>query len=59
MKIRCLIVDDEPLAQRILERYLQDVPSLELVQKCNNALDAIEVLKEQNIDLVLLDINIP
>jgi DNA-binding LytR/AlgR family response regulator len=59
MIIRCLIIDDEPLAQRILERYIQDVPSLELVQKCSNALDAIEILKEQKIDLIFLDINMP
>jgi DNA-binding LytR/AlgR family response regulator len=59
MIISCLIIDDEPLAQRILERFIHDVPSLELVQKCNNALDAIEILKEQKIDLIFLDINMP
>ena len=59
MKIKCLIIDDEPLAQRILERYTQDVSSLEVVQTCNNALDAIEIMKEQKIDLVFLDINMP
>jgi DNA-binding LytR/AlgR family response regulator len=59
MKIRCLIIDDEPLAQRILERYIQDVSSLELVQKCSNALDAIEIMKAQTIDLIFLDINMP
>jgi DNA-binding LytR/AlgR family response regulator len=59
MKIKCLIIDDEPLARRVLERYTQDVPSLELVEKCNNALDAIEILKEQKIDLIFLDINMP
>jgi len=59
MKIKCLIIDDEPLAQRILERYTQDVSSLEVVQKCNNALDAIEIMKEQKIDLIFLDINMP
>ncbi len=59
MKIKCLIIDDEPLAQRVLERYIQDVSFLELVQKCNNALDAIDILKEQKIDLIFLDINLP
>jgi DNA-binding LytR/AlgR family response regulator len=59
MKIKCLIIDDEPLAQRVLERYIQDISSLELVQKCNNALDAIDILKEQKIDLIFLDINMP
>jgi DNA-binding LytR/AlgR family response regulator len=59
MKIKCLIIDDEPLAQRILERYSKDVPSLEVVQKCDNALDAIEILKDKKIDLIFLDINMP
>ena len=59
MKIRCLIIDDEPLAQRIVERYIQEIPTLELVQRCNNALDAIEILKEKKIDLIFLDINMP
>ena len=59
MNIRCLIIDDEPLAQRILERYAKEVPSLEVVEKCSSALDAIEILKEQKIDLVFLDINMP
>jgi DNA-binding LytR/AlgR family response regulator len=59
MKIKCLIIDDEPLAQRVIERYIQEVSSIELVQKCDNALDAIEILKEQQIDLIFLDINLP
>jgi DNA-binding LytR/AlgR family response regulator len=59
MKIKCLIIDDEPLAQRVLERYIQEIPILELVQKCDNALDAIEILKEKKIDLIFLDINMP
>lgn len=59
MKIKCLIIDDEPLAQRILERYTEEISSLEVVKKCNTAFEAIEVLKEQKIDLVFLDINMP
>lgn len=59
MKINCLIIDDEPLAQRVLEKYIQGIPVLELVDKCNNALDAIEILKEKKIDLIFLDINMP
>ena len=59
MKTKCLIIDDEPLAQRILERYIQEINSFELVQKCNNALDAIDILKNQKIDLIFLDINMP
>jgi DNA-binding LytR/AlgR family response regulator len=59
MKIRCLIIDDEPLAQRIVERYVREIPTLELVQRCDNALEAMEILKEKKIDLIFLDINMP
>jgi DNA-binding LytR/AlgR family response regulator len=54
-----MIIDDEPLAQRVLERYIEAVPNLELVQKCKDALEAMEVLKEKKIDLIFLDINMP
>lgn len=59
MKINCLIVDDEELAQRVVERYINDIVSLNLVKKCNNALEAMEVLQDQSIDLLFLDINMP
>jgi DNA-binding LytR/AlgR family response regulator len=59
MNIRCLIIDDEPLAQRIVERYCADIPFLEIVQKCSNAIEAIEVLHNREIDLIFLDINMP
>ena len=59
MIIKCLVIDDEPLAQRVLERYIEEVPSLELVKKCDNALEALEVLKEHKIELIFLDINMP
>jgi DNA-binding LytR/AlgR family response regulator len=59
MKIRCLIVDDEPLAQRVLEKYIADVPYLELAGKCGNAMEAMEVLHHKQTDLVFLDINMP
>jgi DNA-binding LytR/AlgR family response regulator len=59
MKIRCLIIDDEPLAQRVIERYSENVPFLEIVKKCNNAIEAIEVLHNEQVDLLFLDINMP
>lgn len=58
-KIKALIVDDEPLAQRVIERYAQDVPSLEIVAKCANAIEAQEALNNNDIDLMFLDINMP
>ncbi len=59
MNIRCLIVDDEPLAQDILETYVKKIPNLELVGKCSNAIEAMQVLKEESIDLLFQDIQMP
>jgi DNA-binding LytR/AlgR family response regulator len=59
MKIKCLVIDDEPLAQRVIERYAEDLPFIEIVHQCNQALDAIEHLKTREIDLIFLDINMP
>jgi DNA-binding LytR/AlgR family response regulator len=59
MKIKCLIIDDEPLAQRVVERYLENLPFLELAGKCSNAMEAIDFLHEKEADLVFLDINMP
>ncbi len=59
MKIRTLIIDDEPLAHRVIERYSENVPFLEIVAKCFNAIEAIEVMHNQQVDLLFLDINMP
>jgi len=59
VSIRCLIVEDEPLARNLLIDYVSKIPSLELVKTCSNALDAMEVLNKQNIDLLFLDIQMP
>lgn len=54
-----LIVDDEPLAQEILETYVQKFPNLKLIQKCSNAVEAHEALQSNEIDLIFLDIQMP
>ena len=59
MNIRCLIIDDEPLAVRLVGSYVQQVPGLEVAAACNNAIDAFKVLREQKIDLIFLDIKMP
>lgn len=59
MKIKCLIIDDEPLAQRVIERYAENLPFVEIICKCNNAVEAFEVLHDHFIDLIFLDINMP
>lgn len=57
--ISCLIVDDEPLAQDILETYVQGAATLRLVKKCSTALAAFEVLHQEQIDLLFLDVKMP
>lgn len=57
--IRTLIVDDEPLALDLLESYVQRTPFLELAGRASSAFHAMEVLKEQAIDLMILDIQMP
>ena len=57
--MRCLIVDDEPLASDVIENYINKIESLNIVAKCNSALKAINILKEHQIDLIFLDIKMP
>jgi len=59
MTIHCIIVDDEPVSQDILKKYVADTPSLNLMQVCNNAFVATEVLMQYKVDLIFLDINMP
>ena len=59
-KITCLIADDEPMALNLIESYVLKTPFLELKAKCNSAIEAMQVLEEQNnIDLFFLDIQMP
>lgn len=57
--IKCILIDDEPLALEILERYVNRTPQLQLVAKCANAMEAFGVLHGQAIDLMFLDIKMP
>ncbi|MGQ8336529.1 LytR/AlgR family response regulator transcription factor [Sunxiuqinia sp. A32] len=59
MNVRALIVDDEPLAQQVILEYAKDIPNLTIVGTCNNAIEASSVLKEESIDLMFLDVNMP
>lgn len=57
--MKCLIVDDEPLAQEVLENYVQRVEELKLVKKCSNAMEAVQTLHQEKVDLLFLDIQMP
>jgi len=58
-RLKCLIIDDEPLAQNVIENYLKNVDYIELAAKCDNALSALSLIKSQQIDLIFLDISMP
>lgn len=58
-KITCLAVDDEPLALTVLEKYISSVPGLELVGSCVNAVQALDKIQHQQVDLIFLDIQMP
>ncbi|MBA4058583.1 MAG: hypothetical protein C0490_27960 [Marivirga sp.] len=54
----CLVVDDEPLAQQVLENYIGRVDQLELVCKCESVEEAYEVINSRPIDVLFLDLNL-
>jgi DNA-binding LytR/AlgR family response regulator len=58
-RYKCIIIEDEPLAQNVLKKYIGDHPSLELVAVFGDALEAQAILNQQNIHLLFLDINLP
>src|SRR4026209_1461550 len=58
-KIKCLVVDDEPPAREILKQHIAGVDALELTGTCANAVEAISFLKDNPVDLIFLDIQMP
>ena len=59
MKSRCLIIDDEPLAINVIKSHLEQLDNFEIVHTFTNAIDALNFLKGNSIDLIFLDINMP
>lgn len=59
MVIRCIIVDDEPIALDILESYIQKIDNLHLIARCDNAIEAFNCLQKDPVDLLFLDIEMP
>ncbi len=59
MKIKCLAIDDEPLALLQLRTMIEKTPYLELVGACEDAFEAIRILNEEEVDAIFVDINMP
>lgn len=59
MKIKCIAIDDEPLALRQISDFIRKTPFLELAGECKNAFEAIDILNNDAIDLMFVDINMP
>jgi DNA-binding LytR/AlgR family response regulator len=59
IKITCVIVDDEPMALNLVESYVEKTPFLVLKKKCSSAIEAMEFVKNEPVDLLFLDIQMP
>lgn len=57
--ISCLIIDDEVIAQEIIASHLSKIPSIKKIESCNNAIEGFSYLRDNEVDLVFLDINMP
>lgn len=57
--IKCIAIDDEPLAVRKIAGYIQKIPFLELISECRNVLEAMDVMSKNDIELLFIDINMP
>ncbi len=57
--MKCIIIDDEPLAQQIVEDYINHIPFLKLEKKCSSVFEALDILQKTSIDLIFLDIHLP
>lgn len=59
MKIKCIIIDDEPLAIKVIERHLKEFDYIELIDSFNSAISALPIMEKEKIDVIFLDINMP
>ena len=59
MKLKCIIVDDESLARKLIEENVRQLPFLELTGVCKNPFEAMDILQTQQVDLIFLDIQMP
>ncbi len=59
MKTKCIILDDEPLAIKVIKNHLQSFDDIEIVAECRNVIEADKILRKEKIDLIFLDIEMP
>ena len=59
MSVSCIIVDDEPLAREVLQKYIADCPLISLEESCSSAFEAMKVMERISVGIVFLDINMP
>ena len=59
MKLKCVIIDDEPIARKVIQEYIEEIEYLELAGQAENPLKAMAILNAQDIDILFLDINMP
>ncbi|OIQ38033.1 MAG: DNA-binding response regulator [Bacteroidetes bacterium MedPE-SWsnd-G1] len=59
MSIKCIIIDDEPLAVNVIKNYLNQIDNFELLETFNNAIDGLSFMNDNVVDLIFLDINMP
>ncbi len=59
MKINCLIIDDEPLAINVIKNYLEPIENFEVINTFSNPIEGLNFLKNNTVDVIFLDINMP
>ena len=59
MKLRCLLIDDEPPALKVLAKYISSLSDMEIAGQCRNAIEALGVLRHKTVDVIFLDIKMP
>src|SRR6187455_1775227 len=59
ISVKCMIVDDEPMARDVIRRYIENIPSLSITGEFGNAIDAMMFMQENTVDMIFLDIRMP
>jgi len=59
MKLKCIIIDDEPVARKVLQEFIEEIDYLDLIGQAENPLKAMSLINDNNIDIIFLDINMP